>query len=87
MKVALAIVSLIVGLYFLGSTVRMFPLGTVRPLFVRPTTVVDVVNGALTVLLFVITGVMLLLDASWWFLLVNPAIYLVVGAVFNRLLL
>ena len=43
--------------------------------------------GALTVLLFVITGVMLLFDASWWFLLINPAIYFVVVAVSNRLVL
>ena len=65
----------------------MFPLGTVRPLFVRPTTLADVVNGTFTVLLFVVTGVMLLFDASWWVLFINPAIYFVVGAVFNRVAL
>jgi len=63
MKIALAIVSMVMGLFFLGSTVRMFPLGTVRAFFVRPTTLADVVNGTLTVLLFVVTGVMLLFDA------------------------
>ena len=52
MKIVLAIISISLGLYFLGSTVRMFPLGTIRPLFVPPTTFVDVVNGTLTVLFF-----------------------------------
>ena len=70
MKLAIGIILLLVALWFLYGTIRMWPLGRYRPRMLWPSTRADIVRGVFLVVANCVTGVALIRGASWWWLLV-----------------
>ena len=69
MKLAIGIILLLVALWFLYGTIRMWPPGRERPRMLWPSTKADIVRGVLLVVATCGTGVALIRGASWWWLL------------------
>jgi len=90
MKLAIGIVLLIVGLWFLGGTIRgrrirVTPVGASRA---HPRG--DFVTGALLTILFVGMGMCLILGIAWWWIFVVSGIavtvtWLVFYSIYSRL--
>ena len=70
MKLAIAIILLLVSLWFLYGTIRMWPPGSYRSRMLWPSTTADIVRGVFLVAATCGTGVALIRGASWWWLLV-----------------
>ena len=70
MKLAIGIILLLVALWFLYGTIRMWPPGRHRPMMLWPSTRADIVRGVFLVVATCGTGVTLIRGASWWWLLV-----------------
>jgi hypothetical protein len=70
MKVAIGIILLLVALWSLYGTIRMWPPGRDRPGMLWPSTRADIVRGVFLVIAACGTGVALIRGASWWWLLV-----------------
>lgn len=79
MKLAIGIILLLVALWFLYGTIRMWPPGRQHPRMLWPSTRADIVRGVLLVVAACGTGVALIRGSSWWWLLV-VVIAVVVGA-------
>lgn len=73
MKLAIGIILIVVALYFLVGTVRMWPPGTYRPRYLHPSTRTDIVSGLLIVAATCGSGIALISAASWWWLLMAAA--------------
>ena len=80
MKLAIGIILLLVALWFLYGTIRMWPPGSYRPRMLWPSTRADIVRGVFLVAATCGTGVSLISGASWWWLLV-AGIAIVVWAI------
>jgi hypothetical protein len=85
MKLAIGIILLLVALWFLYGTIRMWPPGRYRPRMLWPSTRADIVRGVFLVVATCWTGVALIRGASWWWLLV-AGIAIVVWAVIEGML-
>ena len=83
MKVAIGIILVIIGFWFIAVTIRACPPGTNRRLFARPSTWFDIANGIILVFLFCGVGIALVLGASWWSLLIGAVIGFLLIAIFN----
>ena len=70
MKLAIGIILLLVALWFLYGTIRMWPPGRYRPRMLWPSTRADIVRGVFLIVANCVTGVALIRGASWWWLLV-----------------
>jgi len=70
MKLAIGIILLLVALWFLYGTIRMWPPGRRRPRMLWPSTKADIVRGVFLVAATCGAGVALMRGASWWWLLV-----------------
>ena len=70
MKLAIGIILLLVALWFLYGTIRMWPPGTHRARMLWPSTRADIVRGVFLVVATCGTGVALIRGASWWWLLI-----------------
>jgi len=70
MKLAIGIILLLVALWFLYGTIRMWPPGRYRRRMLWPSTRADIVRGVFLVAADCVTGVALIRGASWWWLLV-----------------
>ena len=70
MKLAIGIILLLVALWFLYGTIRMWPPDRYRPRMLWPSTRADIVSGVFLVVATCGTGVALIRGASWWWLLV-----------------
>jgi len=85
MKLAIGIILLLVALWFLYGTIRMWPPGRYRPRMLWPSTRADIVRGVFLVVATCGTGVALIRGASWWWLLV-AGIAIVVWAMIEGVL-
>jgi len=70
MKLAIGIILLLVALWFLYGTIRMWPPGRYRSRMLWPSTRADIVRGVFLVVATCATGAALIRGASWWWLLV-----------------
>mgnify|MGYP001065133506 CR=1 FL=1 len=71
MTLVLGIISIIVALFFLYRTVRLWPPGVYRPYMTRPSTVAEVIAGLILVAAASATGVILISGGTWlWVFLV-----------------
>ncbi|MFO7773527.1 MAG: hypothetical protein R6V59_06295 [Dehalococcoidia bacterium] len=70
MKLAIGIILLLVALWFLYGTIRMWPPGRYGPRMLWPSTRGDIVRGVFLVVANCVTGVALIRGASWWWLLI-----------------
>ena len=70
MKLAIGIILLLVALWFLYGTIRMWPPDRRRPRMLWPSTRADIVRGVFLVVANCVTGVALIRGASWWWLLI-----------------
>lgn len=70
MKLAIGIILLLVALWFLYGTIRMWPPGSRHPRMLWPSTRADIVRGVFLVVATCGTGIALVRGASWWWLLV-----------------
>jgi len=84
MKLAIGILLIVVALYFLVGTVRMWPLGTYGRRYLWPSTRTDRVTGLITVAAACGTGIALICGASWWWLLVAVGAVLVWSVILGR---
>jgi len=87
MKLAIGIILLLVALWFLYGTIRMWPLGRYRPRMLWPSTRADIVRGVFLIVATCGTGVALIRGASWWWLLVAGiaiAIWAMIEGVLRR---
>jgi hypothetical protein len=89
MKLAIGILLLIVGLWFLGGTIRGRRVRFTSVGASRSHTPGDFVTGALLTILFVGTGMCLILGIAWWgrFLLSGiavTAIWLALYSIYSR---
>jgi len=75
MKLAIGILLVLVGLFWLGSTARGWRVYHAWW---------DIVNGALLVASFCGVGIALILGMSWWSLLIGAVTCFVVSFIFNR---
>ena len=85
MKLAIGIILLLVALWFLYGTIRMWPPGTQRRMMLWPSTRADIVRGVFLVVANCWTGVALIREGSWWWLLV-VGLAVFVWAVFEGML-
>ncbi len=69
LKTIVGILSIIIGLWLLGTTIRFFPIGTYRRGYWHPSTWNDVCIGVLNVVILCGVGIALVLGASWWWIL------------------
>jgi len=90
MKLAIGIVLLIVGLWFLGGTIRGRRARFTTVGASRAHTWGDFVTGSLLTILFVGTGMCLILGIAWWWIFVVSGIavtviWLVLYSIYSRL--
>ena len=71
MTLAVGIISIIVALFFLYRTVRLWPPGTYRSQSTRPSTKTDIAAGLFLVAALVVTGVAIISGGSLWWLFVG----------------
>lgn len=84
MKLAIGIILLLAGLWFLYGTIRMCPPGTRRGKMLWPSTRGDIVRRVFLVLASVGPGVALITGASWWWLFLAVAVLCLWAEVENR---
>jgi len=71
MALVLGIISIIVALFFLYRTVRLWPPGVYRSYMTRPSTVVEIIAGLILTAATSGAGVILVSGSSWvWIFLV-----------------
>ena len=71
LNLAIGIISIIVALFFLYRTIRLWPPGTYRPRMTHPSTVAEIIGGLILVAATSVTGVVLISgDSLLWLFLV-----------------
>jgi hypothetical protein len=81
MKLAIGIISIIAGLWFLYGTIRMWPPGDYPRLMTGPSTKTDIARGVVMFIAAFVTGIALITGASWWWLLVAVATVILWAAI------